>query len=297
MGLFDDFYYDDSASMTSAEAVKLVTALAEEIPEILQEIAPDGWAKSAYRRFIHRFNRKSDVVNRRRNLAIFHYHIHKSQHPGTPFNADDYLEKKDLGALFPDSIHYEATILFILCIITKGLSRERTMLYKPDRSPRILDIYDINQALPIVLAEKNLWPKEKIDNLFLLDIHDVYMDADTTPFYTGAFRALKKLDYDWEYFDFEFATIIGNIEEYHQLKWSPTARSDKGKTASQVLKEIVDTLKDLSLASLEPLDEKAICNAFNRKQPSNAVLAYLTVFGELPYKYPLQVADYKNLDD
>lgn len=169
------------------------------------------------------------------------------------------------------------------------------MTHGTDRKVRLFDSSHIYNALPIALTRNNLWPREKIEDIFILDIRCVPIKGDQAPFYAAVFRALKKMGYDWSYFNSVFYDIISYIQEYYQLKWSPIVENDDGMVASEILEEIVSLLERLKLEQLDPLDEEAIRRAINRMPPNEALLAYLSVYGDLPQKYPLRLSDYKKL--
>lgn len=296
MDLTDNFYYDDSESMTIDEALDLIIALSHEIPQLLLDIAPEGWSKSSYRRSIHKFNEHSQLLNICKGEAIRNYLSFRKNNKSVPF---DYTKcysynRYITGEPFPDAIHYNATILFMLCIALCDLSRHLNMVRVRDERVRLFDFYHIHQALPSALSQCELWTKEKLMNIFILDIRDLYVDGDEAPFYNAAFRALKKMGYDWFYFDSNFECIMTNIYDYHQLKWSPSVENDDGMTASEILEEIVSTLNSIKLGYLDPLDEEAICAAINRKPPHVYLLSYLEVYKAAPQKFPLSVSDYKN---
>lgn len=297
MDLSNDFYFDDSESMTIDEALDLVVALSEEIPQLLADIAPGGWSKSSYRRTIHNFYKSSDLLSSCKGQLIFRYLIHRKDNPHIPFDYTAYSKECIEGEPFPDATHYEATVLFILCIIVSDLSRHLNLVDSTTRQARLFERYHVSKVLPIALARFDLWPKEKLADIFILDIYSFDIELDAAPFYNAAFRALKRLEYDWIYFHSIFSTFITDLEEYHQIKWSPSAKSDDGMVASEILESMVDALHDMDLGHMDPLDEYGICEAINRKPPNDVVLAYLEVYGELPTKYPLSVNDYKNFYD
>lgn len=294
-----NLYSDDSESMTIDEAVDLMFALADEIPQLVAEIAPEGWSKSSYRRSIHKFNENSEMLNICKSEAIERYLKHRKQNTGIPFDytSYDFYKLYIRGEPFPDAIHYNATILFILCIVVTDLSRELNMVRDIDQKVRLFDFYHINKALPTALSQLNLWPNEKIENIFILSIHHLHIDGDIAPFFNATFRALKKMKYDWFYFNSNFASLMIYIEEYHELKWTPTIKNYDGMVVSEILNEIESILKSMKLEGIDPLDAEAICEAINQKPPYVDLLAYVEVYNRAPQKYPLSVIDYKNLFD
>lgn len=301
MGLFEEFdefeEFEDLESMTIEEASELCAALADEVPRVVQEIAPEGWAKSKYKESVRRFNRRSDLLHVYRSSIAMDYMMHKVLHPGKPFKVNKYIADFSELEPFPDSKHHEATVFYILANVICVLSRQQNLVSGPQRRVRYFELYHLKSVLPDLLSRRKLWPDEKIAKILLLHIDDLEIEEGMAPFYTAAFRALKKLGYDWFYFHDHMGAIMWDIEEYNNLKWSPTAKCEDGMTAADYLEEIKERLMESGLEDVDPLDEEGICAAYNRKPPGDDLLAYLEVYGELPDKYPMKVEDYKDFEN
>lgn len=290
-------FLDDFGDITDESAIHLIFALFDELPELFAEIAPDGWNKSIYRHPIRRFNLNSHIFRSSKNHKVISYNFHKRNHPGIPYKSSNELKPFKDREPFPDAVHYKATILFYLCTILSDLSSDANMIHVASGEVRIFEYYHICRLLPKVLSEHNLWPQDKLERIQILVIYDANLEEDSTPFYKAAFRALKKMGYKWSYFDSRFASIVYNLFEYHQIKWSPTQKNIDGLTASKLLALNKSKMKYFNLKYSDPLDEQEICDAFNSLPPCNSVLAYLEVHNQLPQNYPLSVSYYRSLFD
>lgn len=293
MNISEDFsYYQGLGHINDKDALKIINTIVDEMPELLEEIAPEGWDKSIYRRPIQNFNSHSIIIKLKRNKRIMEYNIHKMKNPDVPFS--EAKEKKDVE-YFPDTVHYKATILFYLCSILSELSIEGNMKEIVSGNMKIFNYHNIHTLLPKVLAEHNLWPKDTLKRIKILDILNVNIKEDSTPFYKAVFRALKKTGYNWDYFNGDFAITINNMLEYKRLKDNPTKRNRFGQTAADVLNQNKVSLFLFDVKYTDLLDEKQICDAFNYLPPKDYVLAYLEVHNELPQHYPLTLDYYKSL--
>ena len=283
----------DSFEMSQDECVKILTALASEIPQVLSEIAPDGWSKSHYRESIRRYREHSHIFNMWQETKIFQYLHHRRTKPEEPFDYSiyefDFMKGK---ALFPDALHYKATILLILGHVLIDISRDLRIKMIHDGDKYSFDIAYVLNHLPQVLREQNLLPKEMAEKIYMLDIFHVYLKLDRSPFYYAAFRAIDKLGYSWEYHNDTFDSIMWLQKQYNQLKLTPESKGEYNITAKEAIRDLQQALCELKLAHLDPLNAEEICHAMNEDHTKEYVNAYSEVFGRLPDRYPMKVDYY-----
>jgi len=268
---------------TDIEITALLNIIYDASLPLLANIAPDGWAKSEYVRFLHPTAQQQHDEQKRLAENL------KNMKKLRANNDDDETEEPDINSLKQDdldSINELDEFRYITGIAIYHIFSNNHEVYADN------EVYDMGSArgsggfIADFLNEKFNYIPAKYDYLdFYMGALWIEDRASFLPFYEHVFQVLKNEHCDWNYsFPRLYLIDFGNNndakENDNMADYSPGQALAKEMEEKERQKE-VNELKEKFDASFNEEYEEA-----KYKPLPEVVQAYKNIFGVLPAGHP-----------
>ncbi|GGC38000.1 hypothetical protein GCM10011386_32630 [Parapedobacter defluvii] len=256
--------------------IQLFNEVFDQLPEILADVAPDGWESSAYYPLFHfspeeeglkaLLNELTKVQYRQRFGVLTHQDTHivdfesltknfKFTYRPQPFDPE-----QELCSLFVDA-------LSCMCHDGKFYHKDSDFFYEVN--PPV-----VQKAAEIVARDKGIVTEKPYQLPFIpWEKRILIHEANLMPLMRHLFKALPATDFTWEYLDYEAFDFIEYCNTYqsgNQEQREPYYASKRDR--------------ELGITSIPNLDD--YFKQVEKELPSDAVVAYSDTFGKWPEGFP-----------
>ena len=262
--------------------IQLFNEVFDQLPELLAEVAPDGWEHSAYYPLFH-FSPEEEALRAMLN------NLTRTQYQQR-FGAQKYRNSAivDLESLFknleftlhPKPFYPEQELCSLFVEAISGMCHGGKFCLADSEY-----CYEVNPpvahtAAQIVARDKGIVTKKPYRlPMIQWEKRILISEANLMPLMRYLFKALSNTDYKWEYLDYEVFDFIGYCNNY---------QSDDDST--QIPYYATKRDEELGITSIPKLED--YFTQASKELPSDPVVAYADVFGEWPKGFPPEKEHY-----
>lgn len=264
--------------------IKLFHEVFDQLPSILEEVAPNGWAQSAYYPLFH-FSRQEKILQKMLHCltkAQYQQLFGTSRYQKT--DNVDFEPNTDVESITENflSVTYDiesfnpeaelcslfAEALCSICFNGKFFRQDSDFLY--EINPPVA-----HKAAHIVARDKGIVTDRECNFPFVpWDKRILIREANLMPLMRYLFQALPKTDFTWEYLDYSALEFIGNYHAYQAGERDETNPYHASKRDFELGIESAPNLDDYFKQAQKEL-------------PTDGTAAYFDVFGEWPKGFPM----------
>jgi hypothetical protein len=261
----------------------LLIELFQSIPELLQQVAPDGFSHSQLVQVYHPLPQQQYKEYRHSQLQLISLQ-RRLKKPVTAEPTKSYEAFLHNLETTPVDEQYEMVSIFGDCL-WNIFSNNHTVFNQNGEAYDIGSWRGSGRSIADVINKLNLVPGKSFDYLDFYMGHFITEDrADLTPVYEFIFSRLKAKGLDWEY-SFPRMGLInfnkGEDNDETPETYDPAASMQKQLEQQQKQEEINSLQQKLNDTYNEEF-EKA-----RYSKPSQEVMAYYNVYGHWPIGHPL----------
>ncbi|WP_257667968.1 hypothetical protein [Parapedobacter tibetensis] len=257
--------------------IQLFNEVFDQLPRVLADVAPDGWEQGPYYPLFHfspeeellrtllsklaktQYEQRFGVLKHQYSDAVDLETLFKNfafTHEPKPF-----YPEKELCSLFVDA-------LSAICHSGKFNRENDTFFYEVN--PPVA-----HSAAEIVARDKGITTERPYHLPFIpWEKRILIIEANLIPLMRYLFQALHKTDFHWEYVDYEVLEFIGYCSAYQA-----------GETKDLAPYYANENDHKLGITSAPNLED--YFKQVDKELPSDAVVAYVDVFGKWPNGFPL----------
>lgn len=256
--------------------IQLFNEVFDQLPEILAEVAPDGWEHSPYYPLFHFSPEQAALLAMLDKLITLQY---RQRFGALKHDNSEVFDLKSMAKKFefdyrPEPFHPEKELCSLFTDALSFISHRGNLYLEGSES-----FYEVNppvafSAAEIVARDKGI-VTEKPFRLPMIhwEKRILIIEANLIPLMRYLFRALPNTDFKWEYIDDEIFGFIEYCDAYQAGD-------------AEELEPYYATKRDheLGITSTPKLED--YFDRIDKELPSDAVVAYFDVFGTWPEGFP-----------
>ncbi len=256
--------------------IQLFNDVFDQLPEILAEVAPNGWEHGAYYPLFHFSPEEEGVKAFFGELTRVQYRQRFGvlKHEDTDIMDFESLAKNFKFTYRPKPFYPEqelcslfANALSSMCHTGKFSRKDSDFFYEVN--PPVA-----HRAAEIVAREKGIVTKKPYRLPFVpWEKRSLISEANLMPLMRHLFKALPNTDFTWEYLDYEVFEFIEYCNAYQSGDREQQAPYYASKRDAE-----------LGITSTPNLDD--FFKQLDKELPSDSAVAYFDVFGKWPEGFP-----------